>query len=75
MFRSLDPEKIFITIETLNRRIEERFPQSNLGRICADWKEAGRESQARSEWIARPNVWLSIGVAVAIAIAFKLGNA
>jgi len=69
MFRSLDSEKILSTIEALHRRIEERFPNSNLGRICSDLREAAGESKARSEWIAQPNVFLRIGVAVVIAIA------
>lgn len=55
MYRSLDSEKIVETIGTLGRRIDERFPDSGLGRVCREVLTVARESQERSAWIARPH--------------------
>ena len=55
MYRSLDSEKIVDTIETLRRRIDERFPEAGLGRVCQELLTVARESQERSAWIAKPH--------------------
>ena len=54
MYRSLNSEKILDTIETLNKRIEERFPASGLCRVCQELRTIAVESQRRSAWIAKP---------------------
>jgi hypothetical protein len=54
MYRSLNPEKILATIETLSRRIAERFPGSGLDRVCQELLTVAEESQRRSAWIAKP---------------------
>ena len=46
MYRSLDPEKIIETIERLSSRIDERFPDSGLGRVCKELLTIAVESQA-----------------------------
>ena len=51
------------TLATLDRRIEERFPGSNLGRLCGDLLELARQAVLRTEWIRRPLVPLRLGVA------------
>ena len=71
MYRSLDSEKIIGTIEQLCRRIDERFPDSGLSRVCRELLSVARESQKRSAWIAKPHksLRLTIGVLVAIIVA------
>lgn len=71
MYRSLDPEKIVGTIETLCRRIDERFPDSGLGKVCRELLTIAVESQTRSAWIAKPHKPLRImtGVLVTLLIA------
>ncbi len=54
MYRNLDSEKIVDTIETLCRRIAERFPDAGLAQVCRELLVIARESQARCNWIARP---------------------
>ena len=54
MYRSLNSEKILATIETLGRRIDERFPGSGLGKVCQELLAIAGESQKRSAWIAKP---------------------
>jgi hypothetical protein len=71
MYRSLDPEKIVGTVETLCRRIDERFPDAGLARVCRELLTVARESQKRSAWIAKPQKSLRviIGVLILMIIA------
>ena len=55
MYRSLDSEKIVDTIRTLYQRIDERFPDSGLGKVCRELLTIAGESQERSAWIAKPH--------------------
>ncbi len=68
MYRSLGSEKIIGTIERLCSRIDERFPNSGLGRVCKELLTIARESQQRSAWIAKPQKSLRILVGVLIAL-------
>lgn len=68
MYRSLNSEKIIETIERLCARIDERFPGSGLGRVCRELLTIARESQQRSDWIARPQKSLRIMVGVLIGL-------
>ncbi len=61
MYRSLDSGKIVETIGTLCRRIEERFPESGLSKVCGELLTIARESQQRSAWIAKPHRPLRVG--------------
>lgn len=80
MYRSLDSEKILGTIETLSRRIAERFPGSGLDRVCHELLTIASESQKRTAWIAKPQKSLRVitGVLVTLIVGgllFVLGNA
>ena len=70
MYRSLDSEKILGTIGTLGKRIDERFPDSGLGRVCQELLAIADESQRRSAWIAKPqrSLRLIIGGLVTVII-------
>jgi len=58
---ALDPERIVETIATLRRRIDERFPGSGLGRVCATLLDIGQRTRERIDWVQRPNLWLRTG--------------
>jgi hypothetical protein len=80
MYRSLDSEKILGTIETLSKRIAERFPTSGLNRVCQELLTIADESQKRSAWIAKPQKYLRLltGALVVLIIGgllFVLANA
>jgi len=66
MYRSLDPDKTQATLVALHARIEERFPRSNLGRVCAELLTLARISQDRATAIAQPYYGLRIAGAVII---------
>lgn len=56
----MDSEKIVETIGVLCGRIDERFPDSGLGRVCRELLTVAGESQERSAWIARPHTSLRV---------------
>lgn len=68
MYRSLDSEKIIGTIETLHRRIGERFPDSGLSKVCRELLTIARESHKRSAWIAKPQRALQVTTGVLILV-------
>lgn len=59
-YTSIDPEKVIATIEKLQARIVERFPEAGLGKVCHQLHQVSVHMKERSEWIARPVHWLRI---------------
>lgn len=68
MYRSLDAQKIILTVEILNKRIQERFPGSGLDRVCGELHAIAVKSQQRSAWIAKPLKSIRLLVALSITI-------
>lgn len=64
----LQPDKVVETVETLERRIGERFPASGLHALCGRLVEVARESGARSESANRPILWLRVGIGALVAL-------
>lgn len=69
---SLDPDRIVETIALLRRRIDERFPGSGLGRVCATLLDIGERTRERLDWVERPNLWLR-GATWLMAVLLVLG--
>jgi hypothetical protein len=67
-YRWLDPEQIAATIDTLRRRIEQRFPQSGLARVVVELDRIAEQARQRAAWIARPILGLRIAVAVLVGV-------
>ena len=77
MYRNLDPDKIVNTIETLNRRIEERFSSSGLAEVCNELGIVANTSKQKTDWFARPNYLLRafvglIVVAIVIVLFYSI---
>lgn len=68
MYRSLDSEKIIATIETLCRRIGERFPDSGLSKVSWELLTIAQESHKRSAWIAKPQLALRFTIGGLIVV-------
>jgi hypothetical protein len=68
MYRSLDAEKIILTVKTLSNRIDERFPGSGLNRVCGELHTVAVKSQQRASWIAKPLRSLRLLVALLITV-------
>ena len=54
-YRELDREHIMRTIERLRNRINERFPDSGLGRVASELIQIANETNSLSEYFAKPN--------------------
>ena len=55
MYNKLDSNKIVETLEGLERRVVERFPGAGLAKVGAELIAIARQTQQRSEEIARPD--------------------
>lgn len=56
MYRSLSSDKIIGTIETLQARIDDRFPNSGLATVCAEVEQIARQTSKRIIAVSRP-IW------------------
>ena len=72
----LEHAQVQETVATLERRILERFPDRNLGRVCTKLRQIGDESVEVLDWLQRPNlvlrglvVALTLGLLFVVAIA------
>ncbi len=73
-YRNLNAKAILSTAKSLTKRIEERFPQRGLGKVCADLHAVADEAHNTAEWIARP-IWplrIAIVFLVIVFAAFVL---
>ncbi len=68
MYRHLDSLRITETIKTLQNRISERFPDSGLGKVCAELCEISRDTEKRCEWITKPHKTLRVGIFIVVAV-------
>ncbi len=73
-YRRLDAGHLVGTIRSLKRRIDARFPDSGLGRVCGELLEVGEGARAFTESLERPIYsirllsWLFIGLIVLIVV-------
>src|SRR6185503_11144695 len=68
MYRELDPQRIIETSVVLQKRIQERFPDSGLSRIARELAEVAKAAEQVSIWLARPIIWVRVAVAVALGL-------
>ena len=66
MYRNLDSDKVIGTLEKLDLRIGERFPDSGLHQVCRELTEIGRSSAANAQRISRPNILIRLVVILII---------
>lgn len=67
-YRELVAEDVIATIERLERRIAERFPNAGLANVCSDLLLLARENSARAHRIARSNIPLRFAVVILLAL-------
>ncbi len=68
IYRALDPDRLGRTIERLIHRIDERFQDRGLSAISRRLHEIAIHAKERSEWIARPILWVRVSVAFVIGL-------
>ena len=69
MYTEIRFDKVLETIQALEYRITERFPDSGISRVCCELNSIAVESQDRINNILKPNLLVRLGV-VATLIAF-----
>ena len=67
-YLSLDPEKLTEAIDTLERRIGERFPESSLRKVCKDLLGISQTTKRHTEWVSSPIVGLRLAVYLLIGL-------
>ena len=65
----LDADKLVETIKLLKLRINDRFPESGLEKVCGQFLNIARKSKEKAEWIAKPNLAIRLSSFAAILIA------
>ena len=68
MYRNLDPDKTIETIGRLQQRIQERFPNSGLGRVCVELNVVAKDIRQQAELIAQPNYGLRAAIVGTVLI-------
>jgi hypothetical protein len=66
MYRTLDPVRIIQTLERLQGRIDQNFPESGLAKVCRELTATARHTSKRAAEIAEHNWPLRIAVGVVI---------
>jgi hypothetical protein len=66
---TLDAKSITLTLERLSARIDQRFPNAGLARVCEDLVLTSRSTAERVRRLARPYIGLQFLVALTIAVA------
>lgn len=69
VYRELDATHIAATLDRLERRIHERFPDCGLGRVAGELIAFLSETRERVERMRRPNWFLRVGVALLLVTA------
>ena len=67
-YSALDAQSVAGTIERLCRRVEHRFPESGLARVCRELDQIAEHTKQRAAWIRRPILGLRIAVGVLIVL-------
>ena len=57
-YEALDPAQILATIDRLQHRINERFPERGIVQICRRLRSIASRSHATAEWTTRPILWV-----------------
>lgn len=68
MNRRLETKRMLPSIETLQNRIYERFPERSLSNVAQTLVNIAREAQEQAQAIARPNIWLRVGIGFLIFV-------
>lgn len=67
-YRSLNPDKLIATLERLNQRIHERFPERGIGAVCNELLDLARSHGERSKVLRRPNYWIWTGQGLTLSL-------
>ncbi|MVA98296.1 hypothetical protein GN330_13685 [Nitratireductor sp. CAU 1489] len=67
-YRTLDPERIILTAEILERRVEERFPEAGLRKVAHELVKLARDLAEGAKALEQPIGWLRALIGVVIVV-------
>lgn len=73
MYLQLDFDKVLHTLERLEERIAERFPESGLREVCKEFYGYATLSRTKINWIAKPNLPIRFSVFAVIFLVVLAG--
>lgn len=68
MYQNLDPARILQTLERLRDRIDARFPDFGIGKVCRELIETARSSADRAARLSAPNWPLRVSVGAILVL-------
>ncbi len=71
-YHNLKADLLGKQIDQLRRRIEERFPDRNLGLVCDEIRRQASEAHQRADWIARPILSVRAGVLLLVILLVSI---
>ncbi len=71
-YRQLDAGLTIETLDTLKKRIRERFEGTSLERVVDELSDIARESREKIAWIDRPHFGLRLAVVVVLLLAISV---
>jgi hypothetical protein len=71
---TLQAGQIYETIVTLKKRLDDRFPNSGLGRVCENLMETARHASEKASWLRRPLYHFRF-LAWVVTVTLLLGSA
>jgi len=76
-YKALDPDRLLQTLQRLHARIDARFPQAGLSRLCVELTETARASIASAARLAAPNWPLraSVGLIIVLGVVAQFAAA
>jgi len=66
--RALDADKILATLDRLQQRVRERFPEAGLNQVAAELEAIGRDTRARAAFVSRPHRLVRVVAVALIAV-------
>lgn len=69
MYRRLHLDKVIVTIAKLHVRINERFPEVGLSRVCFELETIANSSKERIAWISKANMPIRVGIVATLVLA------
>lgn len=68
-FRTLSSDHIIATLEQLEARVRERFPEASLNNVVSELVELGKQDRRRAARLSRPYILLRAGILLTIVAA------
>jgi hypothetical protein len=65
-YTALDAAKLVDTVEQLERRIHERFPNSGLSGVARQFMAIAHQTRERTEAVARPLLWVRLLIVILV---------